>query len=141
MTAGAILPFGAGAGRGSGICGKRKSRVGDILIRLRRERNLSQEELARDLGISASYLSLLENGKRPVTSRVLRTLAGYLRVPAGYLVLQNLRLEDLSERHQTVVKELRRELMIPAFEDLFPGDPPPTRVPVTSHLATHESRP
>jgi transcriptional regulator with XRE-family HTH domain len=93
--------------------------VGEILIRLRRQRGLSQEDFARELGISASYLSLLENGKRPATKRVVRSLATYLHVPAGFIVLQDLRLEELSERHRGVVKELRRELMTPALQSLF----------------------
>jgi transcriptional regulator with XRE-family HTH domain len=103
--------------------------VGDILIRLRKRRHLSQEELARALGISASYLSLLENGKRPATARVLRTLAKYLHLPAGYVVLQNVQLENLSPRHQTVVLELRHELVEPALKYLFnePQDSPQPR--------------
>lgn len=100
----------------------RKLCVGDILIRLRKRKNLSQEELARDLGISASYLSLLENGKRPATKRLVRTLANYLRVPAAYVVLQDVRLEGLSERHRAIVKELRRELVDPALRGLVAGD-------------------
>lgn len=115
--------------------------MGDILTRLRRQRSLSQEELARGLGISASYLSLLENGKRPATSRVLRTLASYLHLPAGYLVLQDFRLEDLSERHRGVVRELRRELLLPAFESLFCEDQSQPQVPVTSHSSQQEFRP
>lgn len=99
-----------------------KADVGEILIRFRKQRNLSQEELARELGISASYLSLLENGKRPTTKRVLRTLSTYLRVPAGCIVLQDLRLESLSERHRAVVRDLRREIAEPAFERLFNED-------------------
>jgi transcriptional regulator with XRE-family HTH domain len=96
--------------------------VGDLLIRLRKKKNLSQEELARQLGISASYLSLLENGKRPASMRVFRTLARYLRVPTGYLVLHDFRLEDLSERHRAIVRDVCRELMTPPFENLFGED-------------------
>ena len=105
-----------------GVAEGRKLCVGDILIRLRKRRNLSQDDLARDLGISASYLSLLENGKRPATKRLLRTLANYLRVPVAYVALQDVRLEGLSERHRAIVKELRRELVDPALRGLFAGD-------------------
>jgi transcriptional regulator with XRE-family HTH domain len=80
---------------------------------------LTQEELALQLGISASYLSLLENGKRPATKRVLRCLAGHLDVPAGYFVIHELNLTELAPRHRSLVKALRRELVKPAFERVF----------------------
>jgi transcriptional regulator with XRE-family HTH domain len=122
MIATELVPLALPREAPEGAAEARKLCVGDILIRLREQRNLTQEELARELGISASYLSLLENGKRPATRRVLRTLANYLRVPAAYVVLQDLRLEGLSERHRAIVKELRCELVEPAFRSLFAGD-------------------
>jgi transcriptional regulator with XRE-family HTH domain len=96
--------------------------VSDFLIRLRKQRGLSQEELARELEISASYLSLLENGKRPASKHVLRKLATYLQIPVGYIVLQEFRVDELSERHRAVVTELRRELAEPALQHLFSKD-------------------
>ena len=41
----------------------------------RRSRNLSQAELARRLGISASYLNLIEHDQRPLTAALLIKLA------------------------------------------------------------------
>src|SRR5260221_12247277 len=49
-------------------------RIGGRLRRLRQERRLTQAQMARELGISASYLTLLESNQRPVTGRVLLTL-------------------------------------------------------------------
>lgn len=49
--------------------------AGARLRRLRRELGLSQAEFAETLGISASYLTLLERNQRPVTARVLLALA------------------------------------------------------------------
>ena len=49
-------------------------RIGGRLRRLRQERRLTQAQMARELGISASYLTLLESNQRPVTVRVLLTL-------------------------------------------------------------------
>ncbi|MBO6730759.1 MAG: DUF2083 domain-containing protein [Maricaulis sp.] len=49
--------------------------AGARLRRLRRERGLSQAEAAQALGVSASYLNLLERNQRPVTARVLLALA------------------------------------------------------------------
>ena len=44
--------------------------LGDLLRRLRRERGLSQTEMAARLGISPSYLNLIEHRRRPLTRRV-----------------------------------------------------------------------
>lgn len=49
--------------------------AGARLRRLRRELGLSQADFAGTLGISASYLTLLERNQRPVTARVLLALA------------------------------------------------------------------
>jgi predicted transcriptional regulator/DNA-binding XRE family transcriptional regulator len=49
-------------------------RIGGRLRRLRQERRMTQADMARELGISASYLTLLESNQRPVTVRVLLRL-------------------------------------------------------------------
>lgn len=50
------------------------------LQRLRRERGLSQEELAHRAGLSTSYVSLLETRKRQPTLSVMVALARKLEV-------------------------------------------------------------
>jgi predicted transcriptional regulator/DNA-binding XRE family transcriptional regulator len=49
--------------------------AGARLRRLRREKGLTQGEAAAALGLSPSYLNLLERNQRPVTARVLLALA------------------------------------------------------------------
>jgi len=49
--------------------------LGHRLRRLRRERQLSQTEMATTLGISPSYLNHLERNQRPVTAALLLKLA------------------------------------------------------------------
>lgn len=49
--------------------------AGARLRRLRRERGLTQTDAADMLGLSASYLNLLERNQRPLTARVLLALA------------------------------------------------------------------
>lgn len=49
-------------------------------------RGLSQSELATAAGISSSYLSQLETGKRTGTADVLNTLAGVLNIDLADLV-------------------------------------------------------
>ncbi len=58
--------------------------VGERLRRLRIERGLSQRELAQ-VGVSHSYLSRLEQGRRAPSVKALRLLAKPLGVTADYL--------------------------------------------------------
>lgn len=54
--------------------------IGRTVKRLRGERDLSQQALASRLGISASYLNLIEHDQRAVTASLLIKLAETLRV-------------------------------------------------------------
>ncbi|PRP92357.1 anaerobic benzoate catabolism transcriptional regulator [Enhygromyxa salina] len=51
------------------------SNLGSKVRNKRRGRNLTQAELARRLGISASYLNLIEHNQRPLTATLLIKLA------------------------------------------------------------------
>jgi len=53
----------------------RRALLGNKVRRLRREHQLSQVDLARRLGISASYLNLIEHNQRPLTLPLLLKLA------------------------------------------------------------------
>src|ERR1700679_2800436 len=59
--------------------------IGRTVRRLRAERDLSQQALATRLGISASYLNLIEHDQRAVTASLLIKLAETLRVDLGEL--------------------------------------------------------
>ena len=53
----------------------RAARIGGKLRRLRQERRFTQAQMAGELGISPSYLNLIESNQRPVTVNVLLRLA------------------------------------------------------------------
>lgn len=67
----------------------RKLFLGPRLRRLRRELDLTQAAMAASLGVSASYLNLIERNQRPVTAQVLLRLAD-----AFDLDLRNLANQD-----------------------------------------------
>src|SRR5579871_203741 len=53
----------------------RETAFGAKVRALRRRENLSQVDLANKLGISASYLNLIENNRRPLPANLLIRLA------------------------------------------------------------------
>jgi predicted transcriptional regulator/transcriptional regulator with XRE-family HTH domain len=62
-----------------------KALIGRTVRRLRNERDLSQQALAARLGISASYLNLIEHDQRAVTASLLIKLGEVLHVDLGTL--------------------------------------------------------
>ena len=54
---------------------EQRARLGSKVRALRRGENLNQSELAERLGISASYLNLIENNHRPLTADLLIRLS------------------------------------------------------------------
>lgn len=99
--------------------------LGPRLKRLRRELGLTQAAMADDLGISPSYVALLERNQRPLTADLL------LRLARGYkLDIEDLAADDGADYARRITDVLRdpifADIDLPALEvaDLatnFPG--------------------
>ena len=63
----------------------RAVKIGGKLRRLRQEQRLNQAQMATELGISPSYLNLLESNQRPVTVNILIRLAERFQVDLASL--------------------------------------------------------
>jgi predicted transcriptional regulator/DNA-binding XRE family transcriptional regulator len=83
-------------------------RIGGRLRRLRQDKRLTQAQMARELGISASYLTLLESNQRPVTVRVLLKLVERFHV-------------DLQDFAADTDQRLSLELMETFSDPIFEG--------------------
>lgn len=59
--------------------------IGGKIRRLRRQRHIAQADLAQSIGISASYLNLLEHNRRKITVPLLFKLSGYFGIEPGEL--------------------------------------------------------
>lgn len=82
--------------------------LGWRIRQLRRNRHLTQTELAGAVGISPSYLNLIEHNRRKVTVPLLFSLAGYFGVEVG----------DLAEGNDA---SLFGDLMEALGDDVFVG--------------------
>ncbi len=69
-------------------------KIGTILRTLRVSAGLSQQELATRVGISASFLSLLEADRREPTMRVLRDIGSALGIPSEVLIVASLHSDE-----------------------------------------------
>ncbi|WP_296678648.1 short-chain fatty acyl-CoA regulator family protein [Novosphingobium sp.] len=99
--------------------------IGPRMRRLRRELGLTQQSMAGDLGISPSYVALLERNQRPMTADLLLRLARSYR-----LDLADFAGDDAGDYTQRIGQVLRdplfTDIALPALEvaDLatsFPG--------------------
>lgn len=61
--------------------------LGKAIKLFRVNSGLKQKELAHELGVSANYLSLIENDKREPSISFLKDLAKTINVPIGVLLL------------------------------------------------------
>src|SRR5690349_16211465 len=84
----------------------RKLFVGPRLKRLRRELNMSQSRMAEELGLSPSYLNLMERNQRPITAQVLIRLAHAYQLDPR---------EFANDDHERTVSELEEVFADPLF--------------------------
>jgi predicted transcriptional regulator/transcriptional regulator with XRE-family HTH domain len=82
--------------------------IGGKLRRLRQERHFTQAQMAAELGISPSYLNLIESNRRPVTARVLVQLADKFKIEIGSLATVD---------EERLSSELMEALSDPIFEE------------------------
>jgi len=98
--------------------------MGPRLRRLRRERGLTQADMAADLDISAPYVALLERNQRPVTADMLLRLARTYKIDLANLAGDG--GADHAARMQAVLKEpMFADIDMPSLEisDIAVGYP------------------
>ena len=98
--------------------------VGPSLRRLRRDRGLTQSDMAADLEVSPSYIALLERNHRPLTAEVLLKLAQTYSIDMSTLADNG---SDDAARLQAVLKDpIFADIEVPSLEAAdvvtnFPG--------------------
>lgn len=65
-----------------------QEKVGKAIIKLRKERGLSQETFAYESGIDRRYMSDIENGKRNISLDILERIAAKLQLPISGLFIE-----------------------------------------------------
>ncbi|RDE09501.1 helix-turn-helix domain-containing protein [Pelagibacterium lacus] len=136
--------------------------IGGRVRRLRRNKKISQAQLAEALEISASYLNLIEHNRRRITVPLLFRIAGYFGVEAGELAesddgrlagdlmemfgddifvdsdLTNTDIRDLATQHPAVGRAVLK--LFDQFRHLEGRRAGPgTEVPATGHNVVSEA--
>lgn len=71
--------------------------VGDNIRAIRKEKKLTQKELAKKMKISRSYLSDIENNRKNPSTKTLQSLSEKLNVTMLYLTTGKKAISDLSD--------------------------------------------
>jgi transcriptional regulator with XRE-family HTH domain len=58
------------------------NKLGQAIAEIRRERRLTQRDVAERVGLTVNYISLIENGERQLSLDALNRLAEVFKVPA-----------------------------------------------------------
>jgi len=89
--------------------------LGNTISELRGKKGLSQKALAEALGLSTTYLSLIENNKRVPAVQTLHKFCEALDVPLPVLLFLSLSESDVSpakkEAYRTLVPSLKGALL------------------------------
>ncbi|WP_296599010.1 short-chain fatty acyl-CoA regulator family protein [Phenylobacterium sp.] len=94
---------------------ERRIYAGPSLRRLRRDRGLTQSDMAADLDVSASYIALLERNHRPLSAEMLVRLAQTYKVDVAALGGDG--TNDDAARLQAVLKDpMFADIDLPSLE-------------------------
>lgn len=80
--------------------------IGGTIATVRRIKNIPQIDIANQLGLSVSTLSLLENGKRKFPPNRLSELAVALGVPVMFIVVSSLSPDERADVPPTIMAQL-----------------------------------
>lgn len=83
--------------------------LNEKIVHLRKQKGISQTELAKALGVKISRLSMWENGKRNINLKHLVELADYFNVSIAYFVGEECRsFEQYKGKIQEVISKLQK---------------------------------
>lgn len=80
---------------------------GTAIKSARLDRNQNQIEFANGLGITQTYLSLIENSKRIPSVEVLEKICGYVKIPMVILFWFSVTEKDIPEHKKEAFKMLK----------------------------------
>lgn len=69
--------------------------LGNAIVKLRKEKGLRQNELARISNLSQTYLSQIENNQKDITFKTLNKISQAMGVPTPILVFYSLSEDDV----------------------------------------------
>lgn len=88
--------------------------IGQGIRTLRKNKLMNQENFASSLGITQSYLSLIEKGHRKPSLEVLQKMSDILNIPLSVLFWFGIEREDVEEK-----KKYAYDILKPTIDNLI----------------------
>ena len=95
--------------------------IGQKLKELRKQKSLKQGVVAKEMGISQTYLSQIENGKRNPSTVLLDRFAAFCNVPLAVLYWLTLTEDSVASDKKEFFKQIK-PILDTVVKDLFTGD-------------------
>ena len=80
--------------------------IGNAIKDLRQQKGLKQTDFAVECGLSQSYLSSIEKGRKEPTLSILKQIADALSIPMPVLVFFSIDQEDIDESKKEAFRML-----------------------------------
>lgn len=100
--------------------------IGQAIHTVRKKKNLSQDKFSELVGIDQSYLSLIENGKKKPSMKLLEKISQETKTPLPILLFFSLSEEDVSPQKRELYHILFprvKEMVGDIFESSTEDDP------------------
>ncbi|MCB9355636.1 MAG: helix-turn-helix transcriptional regulator [Lewinellaceae bacterium] len=91
-------------------------KLGSVIQEIRRKRDISQGDLAKQLNISQTYLSQIEGDKKTPSMDMLQEISTALGVPVYYLMFKGLEPGDKEKKKRESYQKLS-----PAITSMIEG--------------------
>ena len=95
--------------------------LGQTITRLRKERNITQEDLTKKCNITQAYLSQIENNKKEPNLSTLKDISLALAVPLPVIFFLSLENEDVPEDKRPIFNAMKPS-MAGFFESIFENE-------------------
>ncbi len=82
-------------------------KVGSVIQEIRRKKNISQGDLAKQLNVSQTYLSQIESDKKTPSMDLLQEISDALKIPTYYLMFKGVEVDkDIAEDKRDAYNKL-----------------------------------
>jgi transcriptional regulator with XRE-family HTH domain len=92
--------------------------LGHTITKLRKDSNITQEDLAQKCNITQAYLSQIENNKKEPNLSTLKDISTALSVPLPVIFFLSLENEDVPEGKRPIFNAMKPS-MAGFFESIF----------------------
>lgn len=84
--------------------------IGQTIKEQRKKRGVRQNVMAKEIGITQTYLSLIENERRKASIEVIETISAYFKMPVAYLCWLSLTEDDINPEKRYVFHRIKPAL-------------------------------